>query len=270
MLASLLLLSLFACQSQYVIEDPVGDEVGKDDPIVEEDTEPDYSAFDGATLVVTAPSSGAFLPYGEASTFSAEVRDAEGNLLEFDDIAWSSDIDSAWLLAGAAVEDAGLDVGTHALTAVADLPNGDRLAYTIGGVLVQSAYTGVYTGTLQVDATAEYDGTSYSAGCAGAITLVVDAYGETAVGDAGCLLSLLGYELDTSYIFDLANDGGTLSGAAALDLSFYELDIEASGEITEDGTATVDFSDDVYGFALLDGHVDVTRVSRDISDYTGE
>jgi hypothetical protein len=270
MLASVLLLSFLACDSQYVIEEAEG-EVGKDDPIAEEvDTAPDYSEYDGATLVVTAPASGAFLPYGEESTFSAEVRDAEGNVLPFDDIAWSSNVDAGWLIAGAAVEDAGLDVGTHALTAVAELPNGDRLAYTIGGVLVQSAYTGVYTGTLQVDATAEYDGTSYSAGCAGALTLVVDAYGETATGDAGCLLSLLGYDLDTAYVFDLLNDGGTLSGDAALDLSFYTLDIAATGEITEDGTATVDFSDDVYGFALLDGHVEVTRVSRDISSYTEE
>ncbi|MDP2311237.1 MAG: hypothetical protein Q8P18_34775 [Pseudomonadota bacterium] len=273
MVTSALLLSLFACESQYVIDDATGDvasDGGKDDPVVEEDTAPDYSEFDGATLVVTAPSSGAFLPYGDVSTFSAEVRGADGTVLAFDDIAWSSDVDAAWLLAGAAVEDDGLDVGTHALTAVADLPNGDRLAYTIGGVLVQSAYTGIYTGTLQVDATAEYDGTAYTAGCSGAITLVVDSYGETVEGDAGCLLSLLGYDLDTAYIFDLANDGGTLSGDAALDLSFYQLDIAASGEITEEGAATVDFSDDVYGFALLDGHVDVTRLTRDISAYSGE
>lgn len=276
MLTSALLLSLLACESQYVIDD--GGEVEKDEAAVADtavadtagDAEPDYAEFDGATLVVTAPASGDFLPYGEASTFSAEVRDAEGNVLPFDDIAWSSDVDAAWLLAGAAVEDAGLDVGTHALTAVAELPNGDRLAYTIGGVLVQSAYTGIYTGTLQVDATAEYDGTSYSAGCSGAITLVVDAYGETVEGDAGCLLSLLGYDLDTAYVFDLENDDGTLSGAAALDLSFYQLDIEATGEITEDGTATVAFSDDVYGLALLDGQVDVRRLSRDISEYSGE
>ncbi len=276
MVASILLLSLFACEGQFIVEDKA-DATGSDDP-VEADTasgdtaevEPDYSQFDGASLVILEPASGAFLPYGESATFAAEVRDASGNVLAFDDIAWTSDIDGTWLLAGASVADDGLDVGTHALTAIAALPNGDRLAYTIGGVLVQSAYTGIYTGTLSVEATAEYDGTAYSAGCSGAITLVVDAYGETAAGDAGCLLSLLGYELDTSYVFDLENDAGDLAGIAALDLSFYQLDIDATGAITDDGEATLSFAQDVYGFVYLDGSVEASRVSRDISEYETE
>lgn len=279
MVASILLLALFACEGQFVVEDNA-DATGSDDP-VEPDTaggdtadtadtvEPDYAEFDGATLVILEPASGAFLPYGESATFAAEVRDASGNVLAFDDIAWTSDIDSAWLLSGASLQDDRLDVGTHALTAVAELPNGDRLAYTIGGVLVQSAYTGIYTGTLSVNASAEYNGTEYAAGCSGAITLVVDAYGETATGDAGCLLSLLGYELDTSYVFDLDNDEGELAGIAALDLSFYQYDIDATGEITDDGEATLSFSQDVYGFVYLDGSVDASRVSRDISEYEG-
>jgi hypothetical protein len=268
MVPALLFLSLCACETQYVIDDD-GGEIGSDaadDTAAEEDT----SMWDGATLVVTSPASGAFLPYQESSSFSATITGADGTVMDFDDITWTSDIDDAWGLTGAAVDDDTLDVGTHALTATAVLPNGDRLAYSVGGVLVQSAYTGIYTGTLQVDASGDYNGTSYTAGCSGAITLVVDAYGETATGDAGCLLSLFGYDLDTAYVFDLENDAGELSGAASLDLTYYQLDIEASGELTEDGTASITFSDDVYGYVQLDGEVDATRVSRDISDYEGD
>lgn len=261
------LFALAACTAEYTIEDSVGyagpDETSDDTAVEEED----FSEFDGATLIVDSPASGDFLAYEEESTFAARVLDAEGNELDFDDIVWTSDVDDAWGLTGAEVADDSLDVGTHALTAVAALPNGDRLAYTIGGVLVQSAYTGVYTGTLNVTASGEYDGTTYSAGCGGAITLVVDAYGETATGDAGCLISLLGIELDTNYVFDLENNDGELSGVAALDLSFYQIDIEATGAIEDDGNLTLAFAEDVYGLLQLDATVEAVRVSRDISQY---
>jgi len=56
---------------------------------------------------------------------------------------------------------------------------------------------------------------------------------------------------------------------AALDLSFYQYDIDATGEITDDGEATLSFSQVVYGFVYLEGSVDATRVSRDISEYEG-
>jgi hypothetical protein len=261
------LLLLAACESQYVFEED--EDIVGEDTLPEEDTavEEDYSEYDGATLQIVTPASGDFLAYGEPHTFEAKVIGADGQELPFEDIAWSSDEDDAWALLGANLEDDSLDVGTHALTAVAALPNGDRLAYTIGGVLVQSAYTGVYTGEIAVNLAVEYDGTSYAAGCGGAITLVVDAYGEMVEGDAGCLLSLLGYELDTAYIFELENDEGELTGTAALDLSFYQLDIEASGEIDDDGNLTMSFADDIYGLGDLDGSVEAARVSRDISQY---
>jgi len=265
-----LLLTLFACESQYVIADNE-DLVGSDDTVGDTDTgepEPDYSMFDGATLVVTSPASGDFLPYEQDATFSAEVRGADGSVLEFDDIAWSSDIDDAWALSGASVQDDSLDVGTHALTAIAELPNGDRLAYTIGGVLVQSAYTGVYSGTLQITGSGDYNGTEYSAGCAGALLLVVDAYGDTVSGDAGCLIALLGYELDMAYVFDLANEEGDLAGATALDLTWYQLDIDTTGTMTEDGAINGSFAQDIYGLVQIDGEFDAARVSRDVSEYT--
>ncbi|MFZ5480201.1 MAG: hypothetical protein ACOZNI_25785 [Myxococcota bacterium] len=264
-----LLLTFLACNEYKVVagDDGEGADIDDGTDTTGTPTEEDYSEYDGATLVVVSPASGDFLPYGDTSSFEAVVYDAEGNEMDFDDISWKSDIDSAWLPVGSAFEDDTLDVGTHALTATAELPNGDRLAYTIGGVLVQSAYTGVYTGEIVVNVLVDYDGTSYEVGCSGATTIVVDAYGETATGDAGCLLSLMGYELDTAYVLELENDDGELSGVAAVDLSFYQYDMETEGEVTEDGDLSGTFADDVFGYAQLDGTYTATRVSRDISEY---
>lgn len=228
------------------------------------DTGPvDDGSWDDARLVVTAPASGSFLPWSEPATFAAEVLDADGAPTGFDDIVWTSDIDPDWTVTGASVEDAGLDVGTHALTATARLPNGDRLASTVGGILVQSAYTGVYTGTLTVNVT--YD--TYTVGCSGAATLVVDAYGETITGDAGCVLSLQGYEVDSSFLFDLVNEDGTVSGVSGADLYITTYDFETAGSIDEDGTLQGSFAGDVYGFLYVEGGFEAERVSRDISGY---
>jgi hypothetical protein len=223
---------------------------------------PDTSAWDNATLIVNSPHSGDFLPYGETSSFSATVYDADGNATDFDDISWSSDIDAAWSLSGAAVEDASLDVGTHTITATAHLPNGDRLTYAVGGVLVQSPYTGVYTGTLQIDLTAQ----GYTTTCAGGLTLSVDAYGNAVTGDASCLLSFNGYDLDTSWVFDLANASGALTGASGADLVIFTYDFDTTGAMSEDGSVSGTFGDDVYGVVTVAGSFDATRVSRDVSD----
>jgi hypothetical protein len=230
--------------------------------------EEDWSEYDGATLVVRAPASGDFLPYGEEADFEAVVISAEGEELDFDDIAWTSDVDGAWTPVGGRFGDDSLDVGTHALTATAELPNGDRLAYTIGGVLVQSAYAGVYAGELVVNVAIDYDGTTYEVGCSGSTTIVIDAYGETVDGDAGCLLSLMGYDLDTTYLLELENDEGELSGITAVDLSWFQYDMDTEGEVSEEGELTGTFSDDVYGYAQLDGTLTATRISRDVSQYS--
>lgn len=224
------------------------------------ETEEDTSMWDDATLVIHSPASGAFLPWAVPSTFSATVYDATGAATDFDEITWTSDIDSAWGITGREVEDDALDVGVHALTATARLPNGDRLAYTVGGVLVQSPYAGVYTGTLTVNLA--YD--KYAAGCAGGATLVVDAYGETVTGESACVLSLAGYELDTSWVFDYANTTGALDGTAGADLTWFTYDFDSTGTVTEEGELTGSWAGDVYGTLTVDGSFEATRVSRDV------
>ncbi len=265
----MLLLSLaVACSDYSVIKEPGSETSGSDGASGDTaDTEADTSMWDGATLQVEEPISGAFLPYEESSPFKATVYDVDGNATDFSDIAWVSDADGAWTPNGAAFDDDSLDVGTHALTATAVLPNGNRLQYTIGGVLVQSAYTGVYVGTLQVDVAIDYNGTAYEVGCAGALTLIVDQYGEAVTGDAGCLISLLGYELDTAYVFDMENDDGDVSGDAAVDLQIYEYGMETEANLTEDGEIEGDFADSIAGYLDVAGAYSAERVSRDVSAY---
>lgn len=221
--------------------------------------------WSGARLEIENPPSATFLPLGEQSEFKAVVYGADGEPKDFPDIVWSSDVDDSWAITGADVEDDSLNVGTHALTAEALLPNGDRLAYTVGGVLVQSPYAGVYVGDLSVTASGDYNGTPISVGCSGALTMVVDAEGKTATGDAGCLLSLLGYDIDTGYLFDLENDAGDLTGTASIDLQFYQLPVDSEGSITEEGELEGSFGADVAGFVTMEASYAATRITRDLS-----
>lgn len=261
----LLVSLLIACNDNTLIVDAEDTGGSGSDPADDSAQAALDAEWDGARLVIESPASGDFLPMEEAASFKAVVYGADGAVKDFPDINWTSDVDTDWLLAGADTTDANLGVGTHAITAEAALPNGDRLAYTVGGVLVQSVYAGVYVGDLSITASGDYNGTPVSVGCSGALTMVVDAEGETAVGDAGCLISLFGYDIDTQYDFDLANDDGELDGQASIDLSFYSLPVDTSGELSEDGVLTGDFGADIMGYLTMEGSYEATRITRDLS-----
>jgi hypothetical protein len=259
------LLFFVACQDNTLIVD--GDASGGsslDDTGTDDQAALD-AEWDGARFVIESPASASFLPLDEETAFTAVVYGADGQPKAFDDITWSSDVDTNWALAGASVVDDSLAVGTHAITAEALLPNGDRLAYTVGGVLVQSVYAGVYVGDLAIIASGDYNGQTLSLGCSGALTLVVDAEGDVATGDAGCLLSLLGYDIDTTYLFELENYEGDLAGTASIDLQWFALPVETSGTLTEEGVLAGDFTADVAGFLAMEGRYEATRLTRDLS-----
>jgi hypothetical protein len=258
-------LFLLACADKVTI---IGDDtaVGVIDTAADTaDTAEDID-YTGATLVITAPRSGEFIPLGEEARFAAEVRSPQGEPLPFEEITWASDVDTAWTLAGADVTDASLSVGTHALTATATLPNGDRVGFGVGGVLVQSAYAGVYVGTLSVEGTAEYNGTPIVTACSGALTLVIDAQGEAAIGESACPLNLFGFEVDTAYAFDLENDDGALDGNTEVQLyGWGAVTFDVTGEVTEDGSMAAAFEGEVFGLLSVTGDFDAVRVTRDVS-----
>ena len=270
---TLILPLVFGCRQYESVITPLDDTGSKDttdtgDPPDDTDTsdtdtgEPD-PIWDVAMLSIVSPESGTFIPLGEAADFEAVVLDTEGNELDWDAIDWSSSADGDWAFTAASFEDDTLSVGKHDITAATQLPNGDRLAMTVGDVLVQSPYAGTYTGTVYVEITIDYKGVPYTVSCAGATTIVVDQLGETIGGDSSCLVSLMGYDMDMALALDAANDDGAVDGEMAVNLVLFDVGIAAEGTITEDGELYAEFADDVYGYADIAGNVDANRISRD-------
>jgi len=262
-------LLLLACSDSYKISADTA--VGLLDSAEGSDTadtaeQVDTAAYEGATIVITSPRSGAFLPLGEPGRFTAEVRNPAGEVLPFAEVTWKSDVDSAWSLEGADVTDANLGTGTHALTATAVLPNGDRVAFGVGGVLVQSPYAGIYVGTLSVEGAAEYNGVPIVTACSGALTLTIDAEGEAAVGESSCPLNLFGFDVDTAYAFELEQDEGTLEGETQVLLyGFGTVSFDVEGSVDEDGTIEAGFGGNVFGVLDVTGDFEGVRVTRDLS-----
>ena len=253
---------LLGCQNYGII---AADDNPSDDTDADTQIEDDFSEWDGAWLEVITPQSGDFLPWDQESPFQAVVYLSDGTEADFQDVQWSSSEDESWALIGSDATDANLEIGEHAITALAELPNGDRLTYTMGGVLVQHEDAGIYVGNVKVDVSINYDGSDYSAGCTGAVTIYVDAYGESAYGDSTCTLSLLGYDQDTSYGFSLEVDEGDMYGAAAVDLSLFKYDFEMDGDVGE-GTLSGSWSDDIFGYVGVAGDLSATRISRSLGD----
>lgn len=252
--SALLVLSLFvvACKGEggiVAIEDTDAEEL------------PTFEAYDDATLRIVKPASGAFLAIEEAQAFEAELLDAAGAPLPFDDVTWTSSLEAGWAPVALAFDDQPLDVGVHDILAQAELPNGDRLAYAIGGVRVQSWYAGTYAGLFAADVITN----GVTVVCGGAATLFVDMRGEKATGTAECTIGFNGIDLPATFLFDLDNDGGALTGVANIDLGFFEVPLDATGSLDRTtGTAEIAFGGDVYGFAEIDGTVDADRVSLDV------
>ncbi len=268
-----LALLLLACEPHIVADIPPDDTGSIDttgdggaDPTTDggaADTgEPDYSEYDGATLEILSPGSGDFYALDEGVPFLAHLLAADGSELPADDLlTWSTSVDSSWSATGSDFVD-DLPVGVHDISAVADLPNGDRLGWTVGDVRVQHQDAGTYVGDLMVDFSIEYKGVPYTATCIGAATLVVDAWGETAVGDSSCTTSLLGYDLTSDYSFDFAIDADQLDGEAILDLTWFESQFSATGTLG-DGDLQADWADTFMGFLDFAGSLDLTRISLD-------
>lgn len=250
---------LFACKSDgsiNTIPEDTGLEVDTGAP---EDTGLPPEVYDEAYLRIIAPASASFLPWGEAHHFEAEIFDQDGAPLPFEEVVWSSSADSAWEGQGIDFWESDLDVGIHDLTAVARLPNDDRVAHTVGGVLVQSPWAGTYVGLFVSTVTYE----SMPVPCNGVATLVVEPYGEKATGTATCVASLMGYEMEFDYDFELENVQGELAGTAKADImGMFEYDFDAAGQL-DTQEMTFAFGGDVMGMLDLDAEVRTDRISDD-------
>jgi len=245
--------------------DGSGDVEGDDDT---DDVENDIEMYEGAVIRIIHPESGDFLALGQIHTFEAVILSPEGEELPFEDVDWESDADDDWSPIGNAIDDDSIDVGRHNITAQVELPDGSRLAHTVGGVLVQHEDAGTYVGDMILSMDAEFGGTPIGASCIGAAYVVVDEYGETAEGSSACTMDLLGYAtipVDHSFSYDL--EEADLDGNAFVDIPFMGsgLPFESQGSI-DDGDILTTWEGGVAGYFELAGTLDVSRITREITE----
>ncbi len=254
----LIALLLAGCQGEtYLTGGDCLPQPGDDDDSADVD---DFSEFDGATLQVYSPLPAGIFYLEEDMELDAEVVDADGEPMDFEDIVWETDLDDDPILE-APSGDVELDWGIHTITVTADLPNGSKLQTILGGIRVQGEHTGIYAGNFAMNIHAEYQGTPITASCLGGLDFVVEMDGETLIGDDGtCTVNLfIMGEMDINYGVEGEIDGDEVSGDIQLDLGFFDLPVGYDGLI-EDGEIYAEYGGSVILFDF-DGSIDAQRLS---------
>jgi hypothetical protein len=250
-----------------VVDEVEDEEVDAENDEEEEEQEEDWWVYEGAVIRILEPESGAFLPWSEENDFVAVVQTPEGEEIAVDDVSWQSDVDDAWTLTGTNLVDDSIDIGKHNITAEVTLPDGSRLAHTVGGVLVQHEDAGTYVGDMILSMDTSVGETPVGTSCVGAAIIVVDEYGEVATGDSACTLDLLGYatfEVDHGFEYEL-NDYN-LDGNAYVNIPFvgFALPFGSDGSIT-DGLIMTSWEGGVAGVLELSGVLEVSRITREVT-----
>jgi hypothetical protein len=220
----------------------------------------EFPEFDGATLVVQRPLSASIHYTEDGVELDAEVLSAEGDTLDFDAIVWTSDQENGAIFEGNS-GDTDLDWGIHAITATADLPNGDRLQSTFGGIRVQGRQTGIYAGNMDISVAIDFQGTPVNAQCAGGLDFMVDMAGRTLGGGGQCAVNLVVINsIDMNYNVNADIDGDNADGNVGIDLGFIDVPISFDGGFVSDGEFEAFFDGQVLTFGL-DGSMKASRVS---------
>jgi hypothetical protein len=200
----------------------------------------DDAAYDLARLEILEPASASIHPLGEPLRLRAEVTNPEGRSLEVHDVAWLDTTNPTPLL-DALEGDVELPAGIYALSAMARLPNGDRLQTTVGGVRVQARWTGEYTGDVVLLVQAQLpNGAPLVLRCQGPLDFVVSLEGTDAVVDDGaCTISILGQSLPASYEIEMVIDtagiaGGTVGFAFETPFGAFLVPVEWGGAFYDD------------------------------------
>ena len=193
--------------------------------------------LDDAHLVVFEPQGSAIHLLDEPVPLLAELQDDEGLPLPATDVVWKSDAVGPALLQGLDGE-AVLPPGKHDITAIARLPNGDRLETRVQDVRVQSRWTGRYEGTATLVLQVEFQGFPLSVACQGPLEMTVDVTGQQVELSSGqCQLNLVLLEVMASY--ELTGEfsaTGIASGVIRYDLgTLGPLEMDWTGAFIEDG-----------------------------------
>jgi hypothetical protein len=241
-------------------DDDVSDDDDDDD--VADDDDVDDELWANSDLVVYLPMSGDFIPLGTPVILDGAVLDEDGDTLEWDEIAWTTDQDEDFEFMGKYGEVDDFPVGTHTITAKTELPNGDRLTYAVGGVLVQHELAGVYAGTVSLNVDLEIAGYPIAVNCVGSVDFEVEPYGELLEGSGACIASVVGFgEIDVSLIIDGEIDNMLITGDLAIDIyGWFELPTQFEGEFPAVGEMTGSFEDDYLG-TVVSGSIDAHRVA---------
>lgn len=220
----------------------------------------EYPEFDGSYLQVLSPAPSSIHLLGEGLPLTAQIISSEGDVLEFEDVHWESNVEGE--LGTGIDESVDLDWGIKTITATADLPNGDRLQTVIGGVRVQGRHTGIYAGNISINVNAEFEGTPITASCLGGLAFIVDMSGEILIGEeSSCTVNLLIIgEFDIGYGVEAAVEEDLADGSIQLNTGFIDVPVAFEGDF-EDGKLTADFEGDLFLFDF-DGSIDTARLSQ--------
>ncbi len=190
----------------------------------------------GVRLEVFEPSSPSIHYIGDAVPLIAEVRDAFELPFPYEEIVWRAEGYGPTLLVGPE-GDVELPPGIYDITATARMDDGDVLVATVGGVRVQTRWTGTYSGNVTMIMAAMFQGIPVAPQCVGPLTLRVEHDGDTvAVGAGSCSLNALILQLDAEYTIEGTFSNGVGTGTIDYDLGgFFNLSFEWTGAFVEDG-----------------------------------
>lgn len=242
-------------------EEEPGDEStdppGADTPD-EPEIDPEIARYDGARLVVDAPEPAFVDADGDGLLHLAgRVVDPAGVTLPFEDLVWTRVEGGRELWVGRE-GDAAIAFGTWTIEVEADLPNGDVLRATIGGVRVQAPRTGVYAGTVDIAATLNGLGVPLTTSCQGSLVFDVEMAGELIDGSGGCELVFLGvnltFGLEYDFVGEIANPGA--AGDVVIDAGFLGVPLAWGGLFRAGDVLAGSFQG--FGIGLLGYSLDLT------------
>ncbi|MBK8236099.1 MAG: hypothetical protein IPK74_11115 [Deltaproteobacteria bacterium] len=190
---------------------------------------------DAARLQLYEPQSPSIHYLGEPMPLSAEVLDELGLPLAHEDIVWNTDAGGKTLFVGDDGE-VELEPGAYQISATARFDDGSRLVASVGGIYVQSRWTGTYEGTADLAIAVMFQGIPLTPHCTGPIALVVDYDGEGVVFSGGsCTLNAIITTLDLEYTIEGTFANGAGHGTIEYDIAgFIKLPFDWTGAFVDD------------------------------------
>ncbi len=190
----------------------------------------------GAHLEVFAPESPSIHYIGESIELSAEVRDFEDVPIAFDDVVWQASGVEKTLAFGREGETV-LPPGVYDITATARMPNGDRLESNVGGVRVQTRWTGSYSGDVTMQLALMVMGTPVNQTCTGQLEILVGFDGEDIqVDDGTCTFNAVFATFEATYTIDGEFHNGAGTGTIDYDIGgLFNVSLNWTGAFVEDG-----------------------------------